>query len=150
MTERVQNVPSTSADSTLYLEANDDSDDDGQLLVRTLSIPRSNQSKAAQQFLARMDADIVRIVSSTNSRKESLDEVTSTLTRQQIQPLSKSGMVGADCGVNWWSMVVLMFCIGLLVPCVVFLYYEYFQHYDDDGTLSSSSSVYVTPRHTSS
>ena len=144
-TESRQNGPSTSSASAFHTEANDGtgSDEEEELLVRTLSIPRvgGSQSRAAHSFLARMDADIVRIVLSTNSRKESLDEVTSTLTRRQIRPLSKSPMMGADCGVNWCSMIALVFCVALLVPCVMFLYFEYFQDTgSDEVTLSEHTS----------
>ena len=141
-TESRQNGPSSS--SAFHTEAaNDGSDEEEELLVRTLSIPRvgGSQSRAAHTFLARMDADIVRIVSSTNSRKDSLDEVANTLTRRQIRPLSKSPMMGADCGVNWCSMMALVFCVGLLVPCIVFLYFEYFNDAaGDDVTLSEHAS----------
>ena len=143
-TESRQNGPNTSSASVFHTEAaNDGSDEEEELLVRTLSIPRvgGSQSRAAHSFLARMDADIIRIVSSTNSRKESLDEVTSTLTRRQIRPLSKSPMMGADCGVNWCSMIALVFCVALLVPCIMFLYFEYFQDTGgDEVTLSEHMS----------
>jgi len=145
----VQNVPHTSTDPVFYNEANEDSDEDCQFLVRTLSIPRTgrpgSESRAAQQFLANMDADIKRIVSSTNSRKDSLDEVASTLTRQQIKPMSKSSVVGADCGISWWSVVVMVFCIGLLVPCLFFLYYEYLHNSTTDHSLlpAAKSDVYI-------
>ena len=121
------------------------------LVVRTLSIRdsfrKNSQSKEAQDFLCRMDADINRIVASTVSRKENLRDVTSTLTCKRIQPLraDKSVMWGADCGIRWWSMVVMMLLVGLAAPLIIFVLYESSHHVYENTNSSSLTTMTQQP-----
>ena len=118
----------------LGYEANENDDDSNsesqQLLVRTLSIRDSlqlgHQGKAAVDFLKKMDSDIQSIIESTNSQKDTLEEVRDTLTCKRIHPLfqRKSFLDGADCGMRWWSAVILMLVLGFLIPLLYLLYFE--------------------------
>lgn len=107
----------------------DDTSDTRNLLVRTLSIrgALSNQGQEAENFLHKMDKDLQSIVASTKSRKKTLEEVTESLTCRRIYPLQrqKSWLSGADCGMRWWSIMIIMLMIGLLMPTVYFLYFKY-------------------------
>ncbi len=105
------------------------------LLVRTLSIrgALSTQGQEAQKFLRQMDKDIKDIISSTKNSKDSLQEVTQSLTCKRIQPFHRQSRCnsvtgafsGADCGVRWWTVVAIMFTIGLVSPIVYLLYFQY-------------------------
>lgn len=99
-----------------------------ELLVRTISIrdTLSSQGREASEFLKKMDNDIKHIVSSSTSRLNSLEEVTESLTSKRIQPIQRKSrwlkMNGTDCGMQWWSVVVLMFLVGLITPILVTVY----------------------------
>ena len=99
------------------------------LLVRNLSIRDSfgTQSREAVDFLKKMDSDIKSIVHNTNSRMDTLEEVRDTLTCKRIHPLrgSRKMFDGVDCGMRWWSVVVVMLVLLLGCPLLYFLYYEY-------------------------
>ena len=115
-------------------EENDEygADDDNEhraLLVRNLSIRDSfgTQSRDAVDFLKKMDSDIRDIVSSTNSRKDTLDEVRDSLTCKRIYPLNTQRKIfdGVDCGMRWWSILIVMLVVLLGGPLLYFLYFEY-------------------------
>ncbi|CAH1797965.1 unnamed protein product [Owenia fusiformis] len=109
-----------------YADQSDNSDSEGRgLLVRTLSIRDSlgTQSREAHDFLKAMDKDLLKIQNSTKTQKDTLQEVTTALTCKRIQPLKKAD--GADCGMRWWTIVGVMFLIGLVTPLAYFLYIEY-------------------------
>jgi hypothetical protein len=111
----------------------DDSGDDSEsqsLLVRTLSIRDvcNNPSRDAREFLRTMDRDLEKIRKSTNSYKGSLEEVAKTLTCKRIYPIPKKSATswnGADCGLHWRTVVLIVVAIGLLAPLTYFLYFKF-------------------------
>ena len=109
-------------------DSNSDSETNA-LLVRTLSIRGAlgNQGKEAQKFLKHMDKDLEKIRNSTKTYKNTLEEVATSLTCKRIHPLAPPGKMfnGVDCGMRWWSIVAIMLVIGLLLPLMYFLYFEY-------------------------
>lgn len=120
-------------------DESDDESENKRLLVRTISISGAlrGQSREASDFLKKMDNDIKNIVQSSRSRMDSLEEVTESLTSKRIQPFQKDGkwlkMNGTDCGMQWWSVVVVMFVIGLITPILFGMYYYYYLKPDGDG-----------------
>ncbi|XP_074651198.1 lysM and putative peptidoglycan-binding domain-containing protein 3-like [Tubulanus polymorphus] len=123
-----------------YYDGDENSDDDDatrQLLVRTLSIRDSygggarsgQQTLEAREFLKHMDKDLENIRNMTVSQKSSLEEVANTLTCRRIYPMPQRRWFfnGADCGMRWWSVVLIMLVIGLLTPLFVFLYIQYWK-----------------------
>ncbi|XP_064648787.1 lysM and putative peptidoglycan-binding domain-containing protein 3-like [Lineus longissimus] len=112
----------------------EDFDDDGSdsesqsLYVRTLSIRDvcNNPSRDAQEFLRTMDHDLEKIRKSTNSYKGSLEEVAKTLTCKRIYPIRKKSVWnGADCGLSWRTVVVIVIGICLIAPLTYLLYYKF-------------------------
>ena len=139
-----------SGDTVIHVSEPNDSTEDNwdesdaeertELLVRTLSIrgALTNQGKEAQDFLAKMDSDIKKIVSSTKTRKESLDDVASTLTRKSIQPLNKRRHLfsSVDCGFSWRGAVLAIFIVALLPLSLFFLGLIY---PSADGTINNTT-----------
>lgn len=109
--------------------SNDCNNEQEEIEVRTLSIRNtlSSQGKEATEFLHNMDSDIKNIVASTKNRLDSLEEVANVLTCRRIFPLrqKKQQSWGADCGIRWWNIVLIVFVIGLVTPLLYFVYYEY-------------------------
>ena len=99
------------------------------LLVRNLSIRDAfgTQSGEAASFLKRMDKDIKNIIQNANSRKDTLEEVRDTLMCKSIRPLRASRTIfdGVDCGMRWWSVVIVMLVLLLGCPLLYFLYFQY-------------------------
>lgn len=119
-----------SADDSEEQDFGDGSDSERRkLLVRTLSIRDSfgTQNKDAAEFLKKMDNDIKSIIQTANSRKDTLEEVRDTLTCKSIHPLQsrKSIFDGVDCGMRWWSVLLVTFVILIGAPLLYFLYFEY-------------------------
>lgn len=123
-------------------EANEiegDSDDETQeLLVRTVSIRDAigNQGREAANFLQKMDCDIKNIIASTNSRKDTLEEVTATLTCKRIHPFHKHKGVfsGIDCGIQWRGIIATVVIVGLVAPLLYILYFEFLVKPASDNT----------------
>ncbi|KAM4707475.1 lysM and putative peptidoglycan-binding domain-containing protein 3 [Discoglossus pictus] len=87
-------------------------------------------SEAVGSFLQEVDRDIEKIVSSTNTKTENLQEIVSALgqevhfdpplkTTKQKDPFS-----GADWGLRWWTAVAIMVIVGIVTPVFYFLYFE--------------------------
>ncbi|XP_015919712.1 lysM and putative peptidoglycan-binding domain-containing protein 3 [Parasteatoda tepidariorum] len=77
----------------------------------------SPQDTAA--FFKRMDEDLVKIMLSTNSQKDSLEAATVILTAPQIQPLVKDPY---DCGIQWNYLIVFIIVIAVIIPTLIALY----------------------------
>ena len=136
-----QRLSSTSGDGIHITEANEgdqtDYDMDGSdserqdLLVRKIGLrgPVGNPKFNHCDFLEQMDKDINKIVSSTRTRLDSLEKVVEKMTCKSILPLERrrtsNVWSGADCGIRWWSIVIVMFLIGLVTPLLYFVYYEF-------------------------
>lgn len=80
----------------------------------------SPQDSAA--FFKRMDEDLVKIMLSTNTQKESLEAAAAALTTPQIQPLVKDPYNTVDCGVQWNFLIMLIVIVAIVVPAAVALY----------------------------
>ena len=108
-------------------------------LVRTfyLSIRENmssspNQSHLAQQFLSKMDADLSSIRQQRPTAKNSLDDVTTTLTSKRIHPLASSPppstpsddseTYGTVLGMSWRTLLAVAVGAGLLLFFVFFNY----------------------------
>lgn len=100
-------------------------------LVRTVSIRNSfgSQSKEAQNFLRRMDADIKNILTSTkSSKKRNLEDVRNSLICRRIYPMNhKEGYFGADCGMKLGTIIAIIVIVAVVTPLMYFLYYKYLE-----------------------
>ncbi|XP_076102140.1 lysM and putative peptidoglycan-binding domain-containing protein 3-like [Mytilus galloprovincialis] len=96
-------------------------------VIRTISINDTfrSQSKEAKEFLKNMDKDLSKI-RKTRGDNSSLDEVVSLLTSRRIQPFPKkpAAVNWVDCGVRWWTIVLVIIVVAILVPLVILVYYE--------------------------
>lgn len=96
-------------------------------VIRTISINDTfrSQSKEAKEFLKNMDKDLSKI-RKTRGDNSSLEEVVSLLTSPRIQPFPKkpAAVNWVDCGVRWWTIVLVIIVVAILVPLVILIYYE--------------------------
>lgn len=93
-----------------------------------------SSTDSVEGFLLEKDKDIERLVKSTGPSRSSLNEVVSSLTLQQQQPLlteteykpaqRKDPYYGADWGMRWWTAVAIMLVVGIVTPVFYLLYYE--------------------------
>lgn len=98
------------------------------------STDSSSSTDSVEGFLQEKDKDIERLVKSTGPSRSSLNEVVSSLTLQQQQPLlgeaefkpvqRKDPYYGADWGMRWWTAVAIMLVVGIITPVFYLLYYE--------------------------
>lgn len=98
------------------------------------STDSSSSTDSVEGFLLEKDKDIERLVKSTGPSRSSLNEVVSSLTLQQQQPLlgeveykpaqRKDPYYGADWGMRWWTAVAIMLVVGIVTPVFYLLYYE--------------------------
>ncbi|XP_023129500.2 lysM and putative peptidoglycan-binding domain-containing protein 3 [Amphiprion ocellaris] len=98
------------------------------------STDSSSSTDSVEGFLLEKDKDIERLVKSTGPSRSSLNEVVSSLTLQQQQPLlgeveykpaqKKDPYYGADWGMRWWTAVAIMLVVGIVTPVFYLLYYE--------------------------
>lgn len=98
------------------------------------STDSSSSTDSVEGFLLEKDKDIERLVKSTGPSRNSLNEVVSSLTLQQQQPLlgeveykpaqRKDPYYGADWGMRWWTAVAIMLVVGIVTPVFYLLYYE--------------------------
>lgn len=82
------------------------------LSIRDNMRTSDSQSRAAKDFLSKMDADLSSIRGSHRSTKSSLDQVKNSLTSKRILPLSPSPpetALGEVCGLSWLSILGLGF-----------------------------------------
>ncbi|XP_029366883.1 lysM and putative peptidoglycan-binding domain-containing protein 3 [Echeneis naucrates] len=94
----------------------------------------SSSTDSVEGFLLEKDKDIERLVKCTGPSRSSLNEVVSSLTLQQQQPLLAEGeykpvqrkdpYYGADWGMRWWTAVAIMLVVGIVTPVFYLLYYE--------------------------
>ncbi|KAJ0019414.1 hypothetical protein NQD34_006983 [Periophthalmus magnuspinnatus] len=111
--------PQISASTALPLESSTDS---------------SSSADSVEGFLLEKDKDIERLVKSTNPSQSNLNQVVSSLTLHQQQPLleeveykpaqRKDPYYGADWGMRWWTAVAIMLFVGIVTPVFYLLYYE--------------------------
>lgn len=98
------------------------------------STDSSCSTDSVEGFLLEKDKDIERLVKSTGPSRSNLNEVVSSLTLQQQQPLlgeveykpaqRKDPYYGADWGMRWWTAVAIMLVVGIVTPVFYLLYYE--------------------------
>ncbi|XP_067145270.1 lysM and putative peptidoglycan-binding domain-containing protein 3 [Centruroides vittatus] len=81
----------------------------------------------AAAFLKKMDEDLTKIRESTKLYKDSLEEAAVTLTAPQFRPLVDGGSAkynGADCGLQWKTLIVAIVVFALILPIIVILYIQ--------------------------
>lgn len=98
------------------------------------STDSSSSTDSVEGFLLEKDKDIERLVKSTNPSRSGLNQVVSSLTLHQQQPLlaeveykpaqRKDPYYGADWGMRWWTAVAIMLFVGIITPVFYLLYYE--------------------------
>lgn len=98
------------------------------------STDSSSSTDSVEGFLLEKDKDIERLVKSTNPSQSGLNQVVSSLTLHQQQPLlaeveykpaqRKDPYYGADWGMRWWTAVAIMLFVGIITPVFYLLYYE--------------------------
>lgn len=98
------------------------------------STDSSSSTDSVEGFLQEKDKDIERLVKSTNPSRSGLNQVVSSLTLHQQQPLQaeveykpvqrKDPYYGADWGMRWWTAVAIMLFVGIITPVFYLLYYE--------------------------
>lgn len=98
------------------------------------STDSSSSTDSVEGFLQEKDKDIERLVKSTGPSRSSLNEVVSSLTLQQQEPLlrevdykptpRKDPYYGADWGMRWSTAVVIMLVVGIVTPVFYLLYHE--------------------------
>ncbi|XP_056141716.1 lysM and putative peptidoglycan-binding domain-containing protein 3 isoform X2 [Lampris incognitus] len=98
------------------------------------STDSSSSADSVEGFLSEKDKDIEQLVKSTGPSRSSLNEVVSSITAQQQQPLlagveykpasRKDPYYGADWGMRWWTAVAIMLVVGIVTPVFYLLYYE--------------------------
>lgn len=117
LTELLPHVSETKAQSSTTVEENDAD-------MRTINIGigsagRCPSPQDTAAFFKRMDEDLVKIMLSTNSQKDSLEAATVILTAPQIQPLVKDPY---DCGIQWNYLIVFLIVIAVIIPSLIALY----------------------------
>lgn len=122
------------------------------------STDSSSSTDSVEGFLLEKDKDIERLVKSTGPSRSSLNEVVSSLTLQQQQPLlgdveykpvqRKDPYYGADWGMRWWTAVAIMLVVGIVTPVFYLLYYEVLMKTDAShhGTLTQTQSNTPPPQ----
>lgn len=95
--------------------------------VRTINIGigaagRCPSPQDSAAFFKRMDEDLVKIMLSTNSQKDSLEAAAVALTAPQIHPLVKDPYNTVDCGIQWNYLILFVIILAIVVPAVVALY----------------------------
>lgn len=98
------------------------------------STDSSSSTDSVEGFLLEKDKDIERLVKSTNPSQSGLNQVVSSLSLHQQQPLlaeveykpaqRKDPYYGADWGMRWWTAVAIMLFVGIITPVFYLLYYE--------------------------
>lgn len=98
------------------------------------STDSSSSTDSVEGFLLEKDKDIEQLVKSTNPSRSGLNQVVSSLTLHQQQPLlaeveykpapRKDPYYGADWGMRWWTAVAIMLFVGIITPVFYLLYYE--------------------------
>lgn len=98
------------------------------------STDSSSSTDSVEGFLQEKDKDIERLVKSSNPSRSGLNQVVSSLTLHQQQPLlaeveykpapRKDPYYGADWGMRWWTAVAIMLFVGIITPVFYLLYYE--------------------------
>ncbi|XP_062620940.1 lysM and putative peptidoglycan-binding domain-containing protein 3-like [Saccostrea cucullata] len=104
------------------------------LIKKSLSIrsQTGDQSKDARRFLRSMDKDLAKICKSAKTNHKSLDEVVSLLTNRSIQPIPppRRKFFGADCGITWCSMIIVMVILVILIPLGILSYLWFTGHFN--------------------
>lgn len=119
LTEILTASPETKSSSTI-IEETDPSIHTINIGIGAAGRCPSPQDSAA--FFKRMDEDLVKIMLSTNTQKESLEAAAVALTTPQIQPLVKDPYNTVDCGIQWNYLLLIMLLIVIVIPAAVALY----------------------------
>uniref|UniRef100_V9KX82 LysM and putative peptidoglycan-binding domain-containing protein 3 n=2 Tax=Callorhinchus milii TaxID=7868 RepID=V9KX82_CALMI len=119
--------------------------------------PKSTSSSGnADNFLREVDKDIERIVKSTDTTREHLNEVVSSLSTQPSYQIParkilprKDPHYGADWGMRWWNAVMIMLVVGIVTPVFYLLYYEVLVKVETShhSTMESTDLPVTQPSH---
>ncbi|KAG8196838.1 hypothetical protein JTE90_027551 [Oedothorax gibbosus] len=139
LTEILSSSANAKPDSIIIEHPNDN--------VHTINIGigtsgRSPSPQDSAAFFKRMDQDLVNIMLSTNSQKDSLEAAAAALTMPQIQPLVKDPYNTVDCGIQGNYLIIFVIILVVVVPSLVALYYVYMRTYHEQHhhTYPSGSS----------
>jgi len=129
------------------------------LSIRENMSSPSNQSRLAKQFLSKMDADLSSIRKQRPTVKNSLDDVTTTLTSKRIHPLASSSAsvsspprvsasssssdaetFGTILGMSWQTLLAIAVGTGLLL---FFVFFNYAREREDELSDSSSQNRHL-------
>ncbi|XP_035223037.1 lysM and putative peptidoglycan-binding domain-containing protein 3-like, partial [Stegodyphus dumicola] len=124
--------------------------------VRTINIGigpggRSPSPEEAAAFFRRMDEDLVKIMLSTKSQKDSLEAAAVALTSPQIQPLVKDPYNTVDCGIQWNYLIVCVIVVAIVIPAAIALFIymrssqDHHHHHHPDVYPSASSNQSFEP-----
>ncbi|GIY45128.1 lysM and putative peptidoglycan-binding domain-containing protein 3 [Caerostris darwini] len=119
LTEILKDTPETKSNS-IIIEENCEN-------VQTINIGigsagRCPSPQDSTAFFKRMDEDLVKIMLSTNTQKESLEAAAAALTTPQIQPLVKDPYNTVDCGIQWNYLILCIIIVAVIIPTAVALY----------------------------
>ncbi|KAF3695922.1 LysM and putative peptidoglycan-binding domain-containing protein 3 [Channa argus] len=119
-------------------------------LPSEFSTDSSSSADSVEGFLMEKDKDIEQLVKSTGPSRSSLNEVVSSLTLQQQQPLlreveykptqRKDPYYGADWGMRWSTAVAIMLVVGIVTPVFYLLYYEVVMKAEDSHHVIPTNS----------
>lgn len=105
-------------------------------------VGRSPSPEETATFFKRMDEDLVKIMLSTQTQKESLEAAAVALTAPQIQPLVKDPYNTVDCGIQWNYLIIFVIIVAIVIPTIIAIYMymrSSHSHHQDDYSSNSSS-----------
>ncbi|GIY91347.1 lysM and putative peptidoglycan-binding domain-containing protein 3 [Caerostris extrusa] len=119
LTEILKDTPETKSNS-IIIEENCEN-------IQTINIGigsagRCPSPQDSTAFFKRMDEDLVKIMLSTNTQKESLEAAAAALTTPQIQPLVKDPYNTVDWGIQWNYLILCIIIVAVIIPTAVALY----------------------------
>ncbi|XP_071952391.1 lysM and putative peptidoglycan-binding domain-containing protein 3-like [Antedon mediterranea] len=142
---RLQENEAGLTNSTRIENLSEEDEEEELFSVRKISIRDAIHDGEAKQFLRNMDRDLKRIQTATTSKKESLDEVLSMLTEKRIHPFQQKTPAtycdGATCGLKWWTMLILLFVIGIFIPAFFYYAWSVNEGKEHDGNLQVTNAA---------
>lgn len=139
-------LPSVSADQQESSTAKEQSENNVRIInIGIGHVGRSPSPQETATFFKRMDEDLVKIMLSTQTQKESLEAAAVALTAPQIQPLVKDPYNTVDCGIQWSYLLIFVIILAIVIPAVITVY-MYMRpahaHHQDVYTSSSSNETF--------
>lgn len=140
-------LPSVSAEHQESATAKEQSENNVRIInIGIGHVGRSPSPQETATFFKRMDEDLVKIMLSTQTQKESLEAAAVALTAPQIQPLVKDPYNTVDCGIQWSYLLIFVIILAIVIPAVITVYMYYMRpshaHHQDVYTSSSSNETF--------